>query len=743
MNSLTIKVTSIRYQGTTGGGVFGGQLVDEAESRVVVLNRSQLPDSSLLAKGQLWDVTGRVESKVREARDGVQITEATITAETAHLRRPALNNLIDFIAGNPKIRGVGDVKARKLVDAFGDALPSIIEERRTKELQRVISEDAAFGLCDAFAEVSLLAGLQALDGCGLSPSVGRKVIHYFGTKTHEVIHDNPYLLISFMGSWKGVDDLATSRCGIHPDDPKRLSGALEDALYSCFDNGSTVVAEPDLKRHLVKRLGAAKLAMKALALPATSGQFYRTAAGFHPAGPWLMEKTVARFINQPAPEVTQSELELHAPKDIDAIIDKYEADAGFSLTSEQRDAVTTCATSRVSALCGGAGVGKTTVLRCLIDVIEGTDERANIIQMALAGKAALRMSESTRRPAFTIAGFLNSADFESAADNTRHWLLIDEASMLDIITLYRVIRLIPEDTRIVLIGDPYQLPPVGPGLTLHALMEGPVPTSSLTIVQRQAESTGIPSIAGAVRSGSWPDITTISADGASPISDGVFFLPCDPGDINEHVVKVFGNLSQGALTHDVKVLSPTKTGNGGCLPINTAIQEIHTNGRESVDYVDSEFGLLPFIQSSARHRFHIGDLVIFTRNDYARGLRNGSLGKIISKRRLNPSEDTDESPVCVVEFEGGAVELTAADLDSLELSYSITVHKSQGSQFERVIIPIRGSRLLDRSLLYTGITRAVRQVIFIGDAGAAAAGVRTTNASQRRVGLPYHLGNQR
>lgn len=734
---ISIKVTAVRHRGRTGGAVIAGQILGGTERRVVVLSHRLLPDSALIQKGQAWRVSGPMEERATTPAPGVRLVEQTITAKTAVLERPTGRNLIDFIASNEDIRGVGRVKATRLFEAFGDGLIELIESRCLEQLETVVSAAAATDICNAFERAQCLTGLHLLDQLGVDPAMGRKVIAYFGKRTPEVIGKNPYVLVPFMGKWKSMDAFALERCGVAPDSPYRLTAALEDALYGTFTAGSTLVAPKELTAQLQNRLGCSVLTKQALMLKSAKGQFYRSSAGFHPAGAWLMERQIALFVRGgDAPPISQRSLDLSDAVDLDSFIDRYEANSGFLLTEEQRNAVKTSATSRISLICGGAGVGKTTVLKCLIQTIEGSDPCAAIHMVAVAGKAALRMTEATGREASTIAGFLSKAKFDTQPANTRNWLLIDEGSMVDLVTLYRLVRLVPESTCIIMIGDPYQLPPVGPGLTLHALIDR-VPTSALTLVQRQAARTGIPQAAAVIRSGHWPEMPMLSAGLPVPKSEGVFFMPCGADLIDEMTVSAYQQLICGSAHHGVKVLSTTKAGPGGVAPINSAIQDVYQAASRVVHHVDEDFGVIPFIHSHARIELRQGDLVIFTRNDYERGLRNGSLGLI--EEVHTPIDAT--SPTCTVIFENERVTLSSDDLPNLELAYSITVHKSQGSQFERVIIPVRHSRLLDRSLLYTAITRAVSQVVFIGDIEAARQAVHTVAASRRSVGLPYLLAS--
>jgi exodeoxyribonuclease V alpha subunit len=258
--------------------------------------------------------------------------------------------------------------------------------------------------------------------------------------------------------------------------------------------------------------------------------------------------------------------------------------------------------------------------------------------------------------------------------------------MLDLPLLYRVLRRLPEGCRLLLVGDPYQLPPIQFGLSFHILMDSPtVPSVELTQVHRQTEVTGIPKVAADIRFGRRPALAVYSG-----IRPGVSFIDCAEAnvlDLLTEVVEDFGGFD------DVQILSAIKAGIAGVNAINTHFHRLMAVGRDRLPW----------------HDLAVGDPVMFTRNDYQRELFNGSLGHL---RRVDGTYDATAA------FDGTEHRLDRADLDALALAYCITVHKAQGSQFRRVVIPVLPSRLLDRTLLYTAVTRAVEQVVLLGDRAA-------------------------
>lgn len=724
---IDVQVKSVRSRGRYGGAIISGRIVNSGEMRVIILNHAVLPDSESIYKGQVWRVSGKLESRDITPPFGNPIAELTILADSASLLHPSGENIIDYIANNPDIVGVGYVKASKLYGRFGTELLQIIEGKDVRSLQEVVSAESADAICKAFEQLNVARSLLFLDSVGIPQSIGRKVIDVYGADTQRQITEDPYRLLSFCGKWEVVDRFAISKCGIQLDEDLRLQAAVEEALYRCFDNGSTAADEAKLKRVLISLLGSAELAHEALSLGSTNGQYYRTEL-YHPAGAWLMERYIAERISAINKYHDGGQLGLIPDEaSIEDVVALFETTENIELTDDQRKAVVTSALNRFSLILGGAGVGKTTVLKCVYAAMKSLDPFWVVYQLALSGKAAKRMTESTHLDSYTIEGFLRNVKREEIPDNA--WIVVDEASMVDVVSFYRLLRHIPNSARLILIGDPYQLPPVGPGLVLHVLVNSAAPQTTLTVVKRQSEESGIPQVAAAIRAGKWPSLPTYR-DG---LEQGVSFALCDESHIEETVAEIYKQIGGDGSSHEIKILSPTRSGFGGVQSINAALQMYFRNGAPSISYVDEEFGVVDYWSNATKLK--VGDLVMFTRNDYERDLRNGSLGVITE--RLIPGAHDD--PVCVADFEGQEVMLDSSDLDAVDLAYAITVHKSQGSQFKRVIVPVRKSRLLDLTLLYTAITRGVCQVVLVGDMAAARAALKRISANLRIVGLPIFM----
>lgn len=743
MNDLTVQlhITSIRSRGRTGGAIFSG-ITESRQSYVAKCDYRLLPDASVISKGQIWTITGPVTLRSASVRSSDFLRhEQVIEATHAELLRPAGRNIVAWIASSPDCAGIGQVKALKLYDRFGLELMDRIEAFDIAALSQVISEDTAKLLCNAFSKFKVASALLWLDRIGMHRKIGQSIVNYWKDKTQEKIEANPYDLISFEADWKRVDEFARSRFGIAEEDPRRLIGAVEEVLYGSLKQGHTCLPVSDVMSRLTRLLGRRELADKALnplphytadpGSPCDSLPFRRTDGLLQPHGTSLIERYVARRLH----EMVMGENEAgqtglfsqiaDTAKGVDQVIARYEAGHGITLSDEQRQAVRTSAANHLSLILGGAGTGKTTVLKALYEALQDQRPNVSIYQLALAGRAAQRMTEATGREGMTIAGFLTKID--TAQIEIGSVVVVDEMSMVDVILFYRLLRHLPSGVRLILVGDPSQLPPIGPGLVLHALAGLPsIPQTELKVVKRQSSESGIPQVAAAIRAHEAPQWATYLGKGS-----GVAFEPCSPEQLEERVLAIYEELGGENCENSVQILSITNADLGGVKNLNVAIHNRYRSNDKLVMCLDAEYGTVAAC-SLDRVPFRVGDQIIFTENDYTLGLRNGSLGKIIE---VLPTEETDD-PCCRCDFEGTEYLFNSSQIEALRHAYSITVHKSQGSQFKRIIVPIRTSSLLDQTLIYTAVTRGIEQVILVGDLDAANEAIKApATASRRHVAL--------
>lgn len=725
--AVLVRVQSIRSQNPYGRGgcIFVGteinemgDVVDAKSYFVIKATGSQLGDGRV-QPGQWWRVTGESESYERTV-NGYLVRERQIKAAQVSLMRMSGEHIVTFMAECDDFHGIGMVKARKLWAVFGEELYGHLDNGDVEVLSRVLTEESAKQVVAAWALQGSARTLQWLQGSGIDVAVGRKLIAYFGAEAQERLEEDPYRLLSFCATWPKVDKLARDHFAVEETDPRRLQGAVEEALYRVFGDGHTRIPIPMLVSRLASVLDGPclEMAREALANGLSNGSFVIGASGnVHPIGARVMEATVARAML--ARLTVATNLPLLHPAHVDAIVAAYEANEGITLNVEQRLAIHTSTANALSLIVGGAGVGKTTVLKALYQVYDET--RTRIFQVALAGRAAKRMMEATGRPASTIASFLKMAKEDDLAG--RCVLVVDEASMVDIITMSRLCEMLPTHVRIVLAGDTGQLMPVGPGLVLHALARLPgIPKVELKVVKRYGGEIAL--AAQAVRDGNWPEL-------ASDATAVIAFLPCAAPAIADLVVGLYAE-----DVENTQILSARKNSADGTKAINTLCQSRFTrHGRPLLVYLD-EF------QSMAGTGFYLGDQLLCTRNLWDWGLQNGSLGCLVdiedTPRLLTNSEGAEIGHVLgwVLWDDGERRPILESMLDDIELGNAVTVHKAQGSQWRRVIVVLTGSRMLDRTLIYTAMTRAQSQVILVGDPVATRRAVEgPPRANTRMVGL--------
>ncbi|CAH1648000.1 Exodeoxyribonuclease V alpha chain [Hyphomicrobiales bacterium] len=650
--------------------------------------------------GETWELHGSI---VRHPEHGPQLQ-----ASSAILERPTGEMVISFLC-SPACPGIGKVRARQLYEAFGDRLYDLLDGGDPHSLNPIVSAELARAAMLAWAEQTLEAGTYRwLDAHGLPRKIAAPLAAIYGNALPEKAKENPYRLLAFL-PWRQVEALARA-IGVPLDDPRRLVAGVEAAVYARLEGGHTATEKAELLVGIRSLLDsseesaatALRLAIEDNAVLPCGGLI--VGAGAAAMETFLANQVVTRLGGQGQMPFTSA----LGTSEIARELDRFEQRLGYSMNQEQRAAVAAAVRMPLSLLTGGAGTGKTTALRAVHDICER--QLSSVYQIALAGRAAQRMKETTGRPAMTIAGFINRiADGTIELDALSGALvIIDEASMLDLPLFYRLLKKLPPDTRLMLVGDPGQIPPIGFGLVLHVLAEpeSPIPKTHLLQVHRQADSTGIPAVARSIRVGELPAF--VGYAGPNP---GVSFIECADQEIPDRLVQLRAEL--GAT--GTQIISALRTGNAGVAGINNLFHSFaEDHGREP-------------------GQFLAGEPVIWVRNDYDLELMNGSLGTVVAV-------GADELRV---DFDGETRVISGGAIGNLEHAYAITVHKAQGSQFPRVIMPVTRSRLLDRTMLYTAATRAQQQVVLVGDRKAFESAVRAEGISaSRQIGLRYILGHR-
>ncbi|CAH0257423.1 ATP-dependent RecD-like DNA helicase [Pseudomonas koreensis] len=751
-----IRVLSIRSDNPLGKGgcIFYGVAIDEAgtalgDEHFVVVAPFHLLSAIEVEIGQWWRVSGDA-SAYTSLRNGYQIKEQQIDPLEMRLLLPSGQHIVTLLANGKHFSGVGISKATRLWQRFGEELQELLETGQKHLLASVqgISLDTADQLIEGWKLYDHSSVLHLLGRYGIDYNAAQMVLEHFENNTLDALSEDPYRLLSFSASWKSVDLIALKHFDLALEDPRRTNGAVEEVLYRLFSEGHTAPPKPLVLRRLGILLNGSSTSLRTLSHSSLSfvlehslehGVCLALDEGerVQQVGAWAMEKKVAEFIADRLPSVATNrgstdDLFRQDCQVIDRILDHQPS--SIQLTVEQQAAVQTVATQRVGLISGGAGVGKTTVLKTLYAYFDAIG--LPVIQVAIAGRAAQRMREATGRPARTLASLLYSRN-QGELDEP-FVLVIDEASMVDILTMYRLCHVLPEHANLLMVGDTGQLMPVGPGLVFHNLAQDHrIPHARLTQVMRHGSS--IASVSASIRGGEWPEM------GSNDVDAVAFLRPTtgsstteSPLQTSDHILRLYLRSPEST-----QILCAHKNGPLGVRALNKLCQDTVGIYQPRLQVWNAEF------QMFADTGFRLGDPIVCMKNLKEMGLQNGSLGRITSLEEPSAQQSkTDRlGEVTVLAWaawdDGARRPITSDLLQNLNLAYALTIHKAQGSEWPIVIVPIVRSRLLDRSLIYTAITRAQKQVLLMGDEPAAKAAVaRSSRASQRSSGLSYHLAEQ-
>ena len=630
-------------------------------------------------------------------------------------RMPVGERAIYEYLASGAVKGIRAGLARQIVTKFGADALEIIEKEPEKLIQlRGVSPKRAKAIGEAFREQMGMRRLTDFLGEHQLPlSAAAPLYRRFGDLTVQVIEDNPYVLAdrSLDISFDQVDALAI-QLGVPGDDPQRIEAALMFELDHNSDNGHVFLPQ--------NKLLAATSALihvegdcleKGLDTLIERGEVVREAiAGVtacYPAGLYGAECYVAMRIG----EMCRSEL--MPPKNLDALVDRIQREQGIVYAQQQRRAVELAASRQVMLLTGGPGTGKTTSLRGVLALFEYLGLETSLA--APTGRAAKRMSETCGKEAQTIhrlletkldpftgqLAFTRNQDDPLAADA----VIVDETSMVDVSLMAALLAALRGDCRLVLVGDPDQLPSVGPGNVLdHLLRSGVVPAVTLTEIFRQARQSAIVMNAHGVNQGRTPELTNQG-------KDFFYMRRKDPARAVETIVELCQTRlpkGMGIPSDQIQVLSPTRRRGAGTATLNRALQA--ALNPPAPDKKERVFGQFVFRE---------GDRVMQVKNNYDLfwenpetgetdlGVFNGDIGIVLEV----------EAGGITVSFDGRLVVYPPELLSELELAYAVTVHKAQGSEYRGVVLSVCDvpPTLLTRGVLYTAITRARELFVVVGD----------------------------
>lgn len=652
--------------------------------------------------------------------------------------RPTTKRGIERYLGSGLVRGIGPSLAKEIVARFGDESLDILqfEPNRLIEIPGIGPKRAKM-IAESFAQHSgMREAMVFLQSYGISPSLSMKIYKQYGERSQAVIRENPYRLVEDIdGVGFQTADRIAAALGMRPDSEGRLrAGCCYMLSEAAQANGHTCLPRDTLVYGAAKLLGVSEELIEA-ALQALLIDQALIARNLEEFQAIYLPRTFRAEV-----ETARRLLELHEalPFQRDELlsgrIEAWQRQTRITLSREQIRAVRAAVTEGVSVITGGPGTGKTTIIRCILALLDDGDD----VQLAApTGRAAKRMSEATGREAKTLHRLLEYGGedntFAKNADNPieADVVIIDEMSMVDIFLMRGFLRALTPGTRLILVGDADQLPSVGAGNVLGDILRSDMlPFVRLSEIYRQDASSMIVVNAHRINHGEMPHLNSRGGD---------FFLERHEmpttaaeaiADLATH--RLAGFLHVDAL-RDVQVLSPAKKGECGVFALNRLLQQRFNPKREGVP--ERVWG---------ETVFRVGDKVMQIRNNYqlmwskrlsgiteeGQGAFNGDMGIVLAI--------DDEERTLTVRFDDER-EATYEDaqLDELELAYCISVHKSQGSEFPAVVIPVVGGppMLLTRNLFYTAVTRARRAVVLVGREAAIAQMVGNANIAKRYSGL--------
>lgn len=711
--SIEIKETDSDYTGDTI--VVTGNMVDLQE------------DNSYVFKGEI----------VQNGKRGEQLKVSFY-----ELDKLEGENLISYFASD-QFKGIGPKKAMKIIEIYGDdPIDKILEDpsklATISGLTQRVREAFVQTLKGDYQNQQTIAKIVSY---GLTLPMATKLIKKYEDDTLNVINENPYLMTRSVKGFSFANaDLLAKAIGIKGDSPFRIEAAFRQVLASYSgETGDTYMLAgkliPETYQLLVNsrpeegQLITDELLKNLLNEFIEDRRFY---CDFDNADNnknkiFLYSSYMNEFkIVENVIRIMDSEGYISSNADIDSIIDEVEEEVGFSYDAIQRKAIKEAVISKFFVLTGGPGTGKTTVINGILKTYEKIrrvklrNEKDIVKLLAPTGKAARRMGEATGLSASTIHSALGLTKDDEDSSIEQDYLecdfvIIDEFSMVDAWLGKQLFTNLSSRTQVLIVGDKDQLPSVGAGRVLGDFLEiDEVPSIRLQTTFRQGNDSSIISLATALNDGRLPNDFKLKKNDYS-------YIEGDAKKIAAVIPQIFQvAMDKGFSSSDIQILAPMYRGEEGIDNLNQIMQN-YLNPRKSHAL---EFR---YLENSC---FRIGDKVLHLVNDINKGVSNGDVGYI---RDLIPAKDSEsKQDEIVIDFGGVDVSYARSDWDRITLAYAISIHKSQGSEFPVVIMPITNQayKMLQRNLIYTGVTRAKQKLILLGSENAYLKAVRTEGSKR-------------
>ncbi|TCP32281.1 exodeoxyribonuclease V alpha subunit [Scopulibacillus darangshiensis] len=655
--------------------------------------------------------------------------------------------MVQYLSGD-LFPGIGEKTAENIMDTLGeDAISKILDDPACLDDVSKLTEEKAKLLYEILIEHQGLEKIMiALSDYGFGPQLSMKIYQAYGHLTLDMIRDNPYQLVQDIEGigFQRADELgkALGMSGNHPD--RIQAGCLFWLNERALDDGNVFMPYDELIKQAQKLLSTPNEPVtdtdvaREIDVLEEDGKLVLEDKDVYLPSLYFAEKGIVTSIKK-ITEQTAFRDEFSETEFLTAL-GELEERLEMQYAPSQKEAIKQAIESPVMLLTGGPGTGKTTVIKGIVDVyaeLHGVslntkdydeDNPFPVLLVAPTGRAAKRMSESTGLPAVTIhrlLGWKGGSGYDHDDENPikGRLLIIDEMSMVDIWLANQLFKSLPPDIQVVIVGDEDQLPSVGPGQILRDFLHSEMmPTVRLNDIYRQSEGSSIIDLAHAIKGGGLPD------DLLQPKDDRRFF-GCHQNQIVDAICQVCKNAHQkGFSPKDIQVLAPMYRGSAGIEAINTALQALFNPPSEQKR--ELTFG---------DKLYRIGDKVLQLVNNPDQQVFNGDIGEIVAI--FTAKETTDKEETVVVSFDGIEVSYLKRDLTQITLAYCCSIHKSQGSEFPIVVLPVvKGyHRMLRRNLIYTAVTRSKEYLILCGDQRAFEYAVDRSDVDRRHSKLAGKL----
>ncbi len=671
--------------------------------------------------GSSYEFTGQLKE---HPRYGIQFI-----ANNYHRQATSTTSGLVKYLSSENFPGVGKATATKIVDELGvntielilDNADVLNELNISKDLQQVITDKLA-------KSDGMERAIIALNDFGFGSTLSMAIYQKYQKSTLQILKDNPYQLVRDIDgvSFKRIDQFALQE-GIDPLDERRIkAGVIETINNKTFNSGDTYMVLPELLRSAKALLDKGQqtivtdeLLKKALLTLTSEGIVVVDGSYFYIQEIYEAENQIAeRLVN-----LTQQSKSTYSRKQVVDVLSEVEAANDFTYDATQKEAIIAALTNQLFILTGGPGTGKTTIISGVVATLKKLlradglkiDQIDDSIHLAApTGRAAKRLQESTGMAATTIHHLLgitgreaniNDIDIEEISGNL---LVIDEMSMVDTQLFAILLSAVQADMQIILVGDKDQLPSVGPGRVFYDLLaSGLLNYRELETIHRQGKGSTIISLANEVKNGRLPaDFTEQQIDRS--------FFPANANTVPKLVEKIAESWkNKGNSVADMQILAPMYRTQAGVNHLNEIVQNIFNPATSKKKSINIK-------KDKQSFNYRVGDKVMQTANDPENNVFNGDIGYITSVLLAKDKSNPDKKDKLVVDFDTGEVIYTRENWQNITLAYATTIHKSQGTEYKLVIMPLVDAffRMLQRNLLYTGLTRASESLVLIGQLSA-------------------------